>query len=468
MHVVLSANGVATAATAVSRRGEGASPCTLHATALPRIRPASRDDSRSLAVRRASSRDVEDQSPSSELFDNGEAPSSQERESVAARLRRRRMQMRAEASGSGVGGVSSGVRRRRRLFEGVPVLDTEYEDEDGNFYDVDAEVVYGGYDDEALVGGRGEEDVGGVASSDTYEDPYLGWGDGPAGNESWSEDRERPVGDENDGGSRGRRGRVRGEVDRGDVPNDSGEGDDAGYDAGYEEDGPASTSSEYQATTNLLEPPDIVILSPQELDRVLPVLPFSEQADFFAGGAAQAVQRWGASLALTVLLSKAALLAATTLTWPLWWPWARAANKNFGVRSKVEYGGIWRTRVLRVETGNRPRPRFGEEEELRTMPRFSAMKTCTIVVGEENGAQTSLVLPFDARYEYLRPGQPAEVLVLSNSTSFSDIKAIKDVYLPDKRLWLAEYPYIDRAEFVEVSLEIAREGATMSSEDDDE
>ena len=158
----LSVNGVATTAAAAASRRGAASPCILHpSSALPRVRPGSRDDSRSLAVRRASSRDVEDQPPSSELFDNGEAPSSQERESVAARLRRRRMQMRAEASGSGVGGVSSGVRRRRRRFEGVPVLDTEYEDEDGNFYDVDAEVVYGGYDDEALVGGRGEEDGGG-------------------------------------------------------------------------------------------------------------------------------------------------------------------------------------------------------------------------------------------------------------------------------------------------------------------
>ncbi len=96
------------------------------------------------------------------------------------------------------------------------------------------------------------------------------------------------------------------------------------------------------------------------------------------------------------------------------------------------------------------------------------MKTCTIVVGEENGAQTKLVLPFDARYELLQRGQPAEVLVLSDSTSFSDIKAIKDVYLPDVGLWLAEYPYIDRAEFLEVSLEIEREvGGEVGNDPDD-
>ena len=57
---------------------------------------------------------------------------------------------------------------------------------------------------------------------------------------------------------------------------------------------------------------------------MLPAVPFSQQAAYFGGSAADGVQRWGASLALTVLLSKAALLAASSLTWPLWWPWALA------------------------------------------------------------------------------------------------------------------------------------------------
>ena len=428
----------------------------------------------------ASSRDLEDDFTGSGLFDNGEVPTSEERESVAARLRRRRMQLRAEASRSTVldgsnrgreASAMNGVRRRRRRAAVVDVdLDAREDGEDGTVYDVDVGVDVGvdvdvdvdvgagygrgiGYDGGYDDGYEQEARRGDVYEAE-YEDPYLGWGDGPAGTSSWSGDEAGPE-RRNRAGAYGKMG-----ADGG-VGEGVGEGEDA--------ESPSSSSGEYQDTTNLLEPPDIVILNPEELDRVLPVLPFSEQADFFSGGAAQAVQRWGASLALTVLFSKAALVAATSLTWPLWWPWVKAANKNFSVRSNVEYGGIWRTRILEVERGNRPRPRFGgEEEELRNMPRFSAMKTCTIVVGEENGAQTKLVLPFDARYELLQPGQPAEVLVLSDSTSFSDIKAIKDVYLPDVGLWLAEYPYIDRAEFLEVSLEIEREvGGEVGNDPDD-
>lgn len=40
---------------------------------------------------------------------------------------------------------------------------------------------------------------------------------------------------------------------------------------------------------------------------MLPVVPFSQQAAFFSGSATDGVQRWGASLALTVLLSKASV-----------------------------------------------------------------------------------------------------------------------------------------------------------------
>ena len=144
----------------------------------------------------------------------------------------------------------------------------------------------------------------------------------------------------------------------------------------------------------------------EELERVLPVVPSSQQAAFFSGTATDGVQRWGASLALTVLFSKVrrvaavhvlwlqhgacwswafgglcwcslqprwqalpelsrpvapcpalschhphcsltapspaphpqvALLAATSLSWPLWWPWALATRKNIAVRRQLRW-----------------------------------------------------------------------------------------------------------------------------------
>ena len=276
-------------------------------------------------------------------------------------------------------------------------------------------------------------------------DPYMGWGDGDtevvfeekASRNKRKFARDRRTGSTTSGGRK--------------------DTEKASSDAIYDE---KLVQDEY------LEAPDIVILSPQELDRVLPVLPFAAQADFFNGGAAQSVQRWGASLAMTVLLSKIALLAATSLTWPLWWPWAQAARKNLAMRKQMDYGGIWRTQVLDVQTSGRPRPSFGpgmgRADQSGSI--LSTMRTSRIVIGEEEGAQVELVLPYDARFEVLSSGQAAEVVVLSDSVTFDSMKAVKDVYLPESGLWLSEYPYVDRAEFLEISLDIEQEMVQQDAE----
>ena len=201
---------------------------------------------------------------------------------------------------------------------------------------------------------------------------------------------------------------------------------------------------------------------------MLPVVPFSAQATYFNGGAAQAVQRWGSSLALTVLLSKIAVLAAGTLTWPLWWPWAQAASKNYSLRKQRGYAGLWRTEILEIELRGRPRPQFGGgggDDKKSSSARFSTMRTTRIVLGDPDGAQTEFVLPQDARYDLVQPGQPAELIVLSDSPSFESFKAVKDVYLPDCGLWLSEYPFLDRTAFLELSLDIEREAMAMAAEE---
>ena len=333
------------------------------------------------------------------LLDNIEI-TTEEREAIAARLRARRLEKRRNTIS---GGSERGVEGKSARVGGL------------NRYRFTQ-------DSSAGTSGRS-----GGYRTQRDESSYFGWGEESNSNNSWESNSDYFS---ELGGS------------------------------GGETSSTASFSDEYQDTTKVVNPPDIVILSPDELDRVLPILPFAAQANFFTGGAAQAIQRWAASLALTLLFSKAALLAATSLTWPLWWPWARAANKNYGIRSKIEYGGIWRTTVLSIEKGNRPRPQFkggGMDDDDDSIPRFNAMRSCRILVGEEDGAQIELILPHDARFDLLQSGQPAEVVVLSNSTSFDDIKAVRDVYLPESALWLSEYPYIDRSEFLEISLEIERE-----------
>ncbi len=70
-------------------------------------------------------------------------------------------------------------------------------------------------------------------------------------------------------------------------------------------------------------------------DKLLPLSPFKEQVEFFRGDLTQNLQRLGGAMLVTVLAStKAALLSAGALTFPLWWPWLKAAKKNNDVKSQ--------------------------------------------------------------------------------------------------------------------------------------
>eukprot|EP00887_Chlorella_sp_A99_P005570 scaffold1.g5570.t1 len=199
------------------------------------------------------------------------------------------------------------------------------------------------------------------------------------------------------------------------------------------------------AEAEALVAPDIVLLNPSEADRVLPVVPSADQAAYFTGSSADAVQRWAGSLALTVLMSKVvAMLAATSLTWPLWWPWARAASRNYSLRKDLRY-------VLELAFSGRPKPAWGAGLEGGALGgnalgggAYNNMRLSRFLVGDPGGAYTEVTLPYDSRYELVRPGEPVELVVLAADPSFATFKAVKDCYLPTSGLWLAEYPFLDR------------------------
>ena len=112
-----------------------------------------------------------------------------------------------------------------------------------------------------------------------------------------------------------------------------------------------------------------------------------------------------------------ALLAATSLTWPLWWPWAQATAKNYNLRKAFRYAGLWRTQVLEVSLGGRPRAGGGGGWGLG-----STMRTSRFLLGDPGGAQTKVALPYDARFELVREGEPVEVVVLSEEPTFESFK----------------------------------------------
>ena len=57
--------------------------------------------------------------------------------------------------------------------------------------------------------------------------------------------------------------------------------------------------------------------------------------------------------------------------------------------------------------------------------------------------------------------------MLSATDTFQGFKAVKDVYLPACGLWLSEYPFLSRSDFLQLSLQLEKERREGEGEPDE-
>jgi len=236
---------------------------------------------------------------------------------------------------------------------------------------------------------------------------------------------------------------------------------------------------------------------------------------FFNSDGAAVVQRLGLSLLVTLATAKAAPAAAAgALTLPLWYPLAAAAVRNGKLRGVNSFSaalggrrggrkrrsnasssssssaavGIWRARVLDARVGN---GRRGGGSSRSSSPSASPLglgpPTLTLTIGDDSGATTKLVVPYERVHDAIEVGEAAELLVVASGNSkrqqqrrkrrsyrlyddddgrendiasaFGGFRAVREAYLPGAGLWVSgdEYPSLDRRAFVRVSLSIEEE-----------
>lgn len=58
------------------------------------------------------------------------------------------------------------------------------------------------------------------------------------------------------------------------------------------------------------------------------------------------------------------------------------------------------------------------------------------------------------RCEQLRKADQVEALVMSTSQYFEEFVVVRDVYIPALRVWLADYPFIKRNVFEQLSEDV--------------
>ena len=86
-----------------------------------------------------------------------------------------------------------------------------------------------------------------------------------------------------------------------------------------------------------------------------------------------------------------------------------------------------------------------------------------VEVGDEEGFTAITTAPINRLYRVIKPGQIAEMLILSKTPELSRIDKITDVYFPQHNLWVGEYPYLRRDIFQQVSEELGGHSRYRSS-----
>lgn len=149
--------------------------------------------------------------------------------------------------------------------------------------------------------------------------------------------------------------------------------------------------------------------------------------------------------------------AAAIGTYWLWVPIYIASRRNREMR-RNSYSGFWRGRVLDV---------YASDDVVSTGETVNKQGELVIVenrerqinleVGDRSGFYTTLKVPLKKEHRSIRRGDPAEMVVTSNREDLGRINTISDIYIPDAKIWVSDYPYLRKDIFVEVRRQIQRQ-----------
>ncbi|MGB7445060.1 MAG: phosphate ABC transporter permease [Coleofasciculaceae cyanobacterium] len=138
----------------------------------------------------------------------------------------------------------------------------------------------------------------------------------------------------------------------------------------------------------------------------------------------------------------------------LWGPVYWATIRNSQVR-RNKYAGFWRGRVLDVFVTE---DLVGKEETVNQKGELVIVENrerrVNVEVGDETGFTTLLQAPLRRLHKGINPGQLAEMLVMSNQSDLGRIAQTSDIHIPRLNLWVSDYPYLRRDEFIQVSAQL--------------
>lgn len=213
----------------------------------------------------------------------------------------------------------------------------------------------------------------------------------------------------------------------------------------------------------------LVPLTRQTFEQLIPVVATSAQYRYCWGKSPDFLRRLLISVVAVVVIVLLALLfgqgfnilsfllgTIAALYW-LWGPvlWASLRNREY---RRYKYSGFFRGRVADVFFTEEL---VGKEETVSNKGDLVIVENrerrINLELEDETGFITEIQVPLRREHQAIAPNQIAEMLVLSNRADLSAIAKVTDVYIPSRKLWVSDYPFLQRYMFVEVSRRIRDE-----------
>jgi hypothetical protein len=135
----------------------------------------------------------------------------------------------------------------------------------------------------------------------------------------------------------------------------------------------------------------------------------------------------------------------------MWYPIFQASLRNAKFR-RYKYGGFFRGRILDWWITDKL---MGKQETVNNKGELVIVenreKRINIEVGDDTGFSIELEAPLSPFHKAIARGQIAEMIVLSDRADLSRIEEFSDVYIPNRDIWVNDYPVLRRDFFNEVS-----------------
>jgi hypothetical protein len=222
----------------------------------------------------------------------------------------------------------------------------------------------------------------------------------------------------------------------------------------------------------------LVPLTRQSFEELIPAVATSEQYKYYWGKFPDLLKRLLISTVIICAMiivyfinqDTGGIIIVFVIIGGLYWFWAPvlwASLRNIDCR-KYKYCGFWQGRVLDVFVTEEL---VGQEESVNKKGQLVIIdnfeERINVEVGDTTGFSTIIKAPFKRVHDQIQPGQAVLMLVMSNEPDLGQIEKVSDIYIPSRKIWVSDYPYLRRDLFLEISntLKKSRKSSPPSNEE---